>query len=505
MNMKKTASLLLAVVLLIALGATAMAATVENATMHSYDAYQIFSGTQAADSSALGDVQWGTGVNGDALLLTLKADYDYFDSCGTAADVANVLKNKADGCDEAKALANAAAKNLTTTKVSISADAASVELAAGYYLLVDTSNVNGANDARNSALLQVTNKGNVTIAKKYSVPSVDKDIIEGGNAVEATDKNIGDTVDFQLTGTLPSNYADYETYKYVFHDTLSAGLTYNNNAKVYAVNNGVKTDVTDSFTIAYANTSLTISCDNLKALTGITADTKIVVEYSATLNSNAVIGSAGNPNKVKLEYTNDPNHSGEGTPTTGETPEDEVIVFTYELDVNKVDADNDQIKLSGAEFKLHNAAGKWVTVDANGKVTGWVDNEAGGSTLTSGTDGLFKVIGLDAGTYYLKETKAPAGYNLLTEEIMVVITATLDTSEDHPALSALTIQVGEDGAATNGNVTTGIVSMDVKNNKGATLPETGGMGTTILYIAGGVLVAAAVILLITRRRMNAQE
>ena len=143
-------------------------------------------------------------------------------------------------------------------------------------------------------------------------------------------------------------------------------------------------------------------------------------------------------------------------------------------------------------------------MDANSKVTGWVDTEADGSTLTTDTSGLVKIIGLDAGTYYLKETKAPAGYNLLDSEIKIVISATLNKSENNPALTALTITVN-DGNSADGNLETGIVATDVQNNQGATLPETGGMGTTLFYIVGGILVLAAVVLFVTKRRMSAEK
>ena len=519
-QMKKIASILLilTVVLTMTVG-TAFAATVTNATGHSYNAYQIFSGTQAdTDNSVpLGDVKWGTGIKGDAFLSELKADSRFratgtniFKDCTTAADVAAILSNYEDKSNVAMAFANVAAKHLTNVATAITSDANSLDLAAGYYLLVDTSTPGDA-DAMNSALLQVTNKGNITIEKKYDVPTVDKSVQDtDGSWGEAADVNIGDDVSFKLVGTLPSNYDDYETYKYVFHDTMSANLKLNgtfdeNNAT--KVNSGVavkvgETEITSNFIITYSDNKLTIGCSNLKEIAGLTKDSQIVVEYTAKLLSTAEIGQSGNENTVKLEYSNNPNYTGDGTDEpTSNTPEDKVLVFTYELDVTKVDGQDASKKLPGAEFKLKNNNGKWATVDDDGKVTGWADTEENGSTLTSGADGLFKVIGLDEGTYYLKETKAPAGYNLLKEPIKIVISATLDKNEDSPALTALTISVN-DGTAANGNTETGIVSTDVQNNSGAILPETGGIGTTIFYVLGAALVIGAGVLLVTRRRMN---
>ena len=517
-QMKKIASILLilTVVLTMTVG-TAFAATVTNATGHSYNAYQIFSGTQADNSVPLGDVKWGSGINGGDFLSDLKTDSRFgatdtniFKDCTTAADVAAILSKYTDKSEVAMAFANVAAKHLTNDATAITSDAKSVTLAAGYYLLVDTSTPGDA-DAMNSALLQVTNKGDIKIEKKYNVPTVNKSVKDtDGTWGEAADVNIGDDVSFKLVGTLPSNYDDYETYKYVFHDTMSKNLKLNGTldaTETTKVISGVtvkvgETDITPNFNITYSDNKLTIACSNLKAIAGLKKDSQIVVEYTAKLLATAEIGRPGNENTVKLEYSNNPNYTGDGTDEpTSNTPEDKVLVFTYELDVTKVDGQDASKKLPGAEFKLKNNNGKWATVDDDGKVTGWADTEENGSTLTSGADGLFKVIGLDAGTYYLKETKAPAGYNLLKDPIKIVISATLDKSEDSPALTALTFSVN-DGTEANGNTETGIVSTDVKNNSGATLPETGGIGTTIFYVLGAALVIGAGVLLVTRRRMD---
>ena len=254
--------------------------------------------------------------------------------------------------------------------------------------------------------------------------------------------------------------------------------------------------------------SFTVSFTDLKTVSGVSQGKYIIVEYTATLNQNAEVGLDGNPNVVYLEYSNKPDQSGNGD-NTGTTPEDKVIVFTYELDTTKVDGQDNTKRLEGAEFKLHNADNKWAIVDSNNKITGWADAEEGGSTLKSDANGLFKVIGLDDGTYYLKETKAPAGYNLLSSEITVVITATTSNGQtwtDGQASSALTeLKVtanNEPGTVDNNK---GIASITVANNKGSTLPETGGMGTTIFYVLGSILVLGAAVLLITRKRMGAQR
>lgn len=531
-HLKKLASILLVLVTVLSVTTTAFAANVENKTTHSYNAYQIFSGTQADSSVLLGDVAWGSGINGEAFLAELEADTRFvkedtniFASCTTAADVAAVLGRYGDESDVAKAFANVAAKHLTTKFTAIAANASTVDLTAGYYLLVDTSRP-GEGDAMNSALLQVTNKGDITIKKKYEVPTVDKSVKDTDNQWgEAADWEIGSNVPFQLVGTLPTNFADYETYKYVFHDTLSAGLQYNGDVKVYVQNGDDKTEITNGFTVdpAAAATAgggtLTVTFADLKKVANVNKGSKIVVEYTAKLLSTAVIGKPGNKNEVYLEYSNNPNHTGEGTPT-GNTPKDEVLVFTYELDVTKVDGQKTDKKLANAEFVLLNSDRSKAAKVTDDKFVGWADVPAAGedgtitypaeTMLTSGTDGKFVIAGLDAGSYYLRETKAPAGYNLLKNDISVTITATLDKSENNPALTELKLSVKDDktdaaAAESNGSVDTGIVATNVMNNSGAQLPETGGMGTTLFYVLGGILVLVAIILLVTRKLMSHTE
>ena len=493
--MKKFFAILLTLALMLSLAVPAMAATtgtVKNDTNRTYKAYQIFKGTQASGGVALGDVDWGDGI-ADTFLTALKDltvnGVKSFADCNTAADVAVALKGVADKSDIAKAFANLAAKHLTTTATVVAANATAT-LDSGYYLLVDTSS---GNAAQNPALLQVTNDTDINITDKSGAPSVGKTIEGEGEAAEGS---IGDTFTFVLTATMPTTFEGYDSYKVVFKDTLSKGLTYNENATVSVEGFTVATSTDDA-----DNTIITVTNDNVLD-NGVTAGSKITVTYTATLNSNAVVGAAGNPNTVKLEYSNDPNWNGtpEQEPTKV-TPEDKVVVFTFELDVTKVDGSN-QASLEGAKFKLENKNGKWATVDANGKLTGWVDTKDSGSILTSGDDGLFKIIGLDQGTYKLHEIEAPAGYNLLKDPITIEITATVTDTEDAQELTGLTIQVGDKTGT--GDVTTGIVGTTVENNAGATLPETGGMGTTIFYIVGGIMVVAAVVLLVTKKRMSAE-
>ncbi|MBQ4266393.1 MAG: SpaH/EbpB family LPXTG-anchored major pilin [Clostridia bacterium] len=502
MNMKKLISMVLALVMLLAMSATAMAYTVSAPNNgHTYEVYQIFVGDLSADGTILSNIKWGANGTGtanatvDASVLT-----ELEGVVGASSDTAKLavitkyanLNSTAYGTLGKLPDADATEEGATKFVESLTG------VPAGYYLIKDADDsLDGQYEAYTLYIVQIVN--DVTIEPKGEVPTVDKEIV-GGTTTETGDYSIGDVINYKITGTLPSNYADYKEYKYVFHDTLSAGLTYNSDAKVYVVNGDDRADVTSSFTAAFADQKLTLTCNDLKKIANVTisATSKIVVEYTATLDSDAVVGGKGNDNVVYLEFSNDPNHSGEGTPT-GNTPKDEVVVFTFELDVTKVDGKNNELKLQGAEFKLRNSANEWVTVDANGKVTGWAAAEEAGSVLTSDANGFFKISGLEDGTYYLKETKAPDGYNLLTEEITVVIASTYDEE----GVKTLTITVGTTTA--NGDTANGIVATVVKNNKGASLPETGAQGTKMIYMVGGILVAAAAILLITKRRMNAAE
>ena len=522
-HMKKLVSVLLTMFMVFAMTAVASAATVTVPSEgilkdHTFTAYQIFSGRE--ESNVLSDVQWGSGINSAAFLAALKADTTYgrlFTSCEDAAAVAKVL-----GDNNTTALANAVAKLAYANKTGEGTALTSGEntLADGYYLVVDTTANVGEGGAYNAALLQVV--GDVDITVKTDAPTVEKKVLEddkynqdGGYGTgynDVADYNMGDAVTFHLIGSVP-DMSRYDTYKYVFHDTLSAGLTLKEDSiKVYVASDkaGTNKDEITGWTKEVKGQSFTVSFTDLKTVSGVSQGKYIIVEYTATLNQNAVVGLDGNPNEVYLEYSNKPDQSGSGaTDNTGKTPEDKVIVFTYELDTTKVDGKDNEQKLEGAEFKLHNAGNKWAIVDSNNKITGWADTEEGGSALTSDANGLFKVIGLDDGTYYLKETKAPTGYNLLSSEITVVITATTTNGQnwtDGQASSALTnLAVTADGKKGTGDVSTGIAGITVANNKGNILPETGGMGTTIFYVFGSILVLGAAVLLITRKRMGAQR
>ena len=507
-HIKKLASLLLVLVMVFALATTAFAEETtysitinKSAKDHTYEAYQIFTGDLSG--TTLSNIVWGSGVS-EAGQTAL----------GDAAAKAETLKTEAD----AKAFAKAVAPYLTTAAGSANTvtDGKYVisGLAAGYYLVKDQDgSLTGDADAYTEYIIKVVS--DTTATPKSSVPTVEKKVKDTNDSTGVTsgwqdsaDYDIGDSIPFQLKATLADNVSSYTTYKVVFHDTLSKGLTYNNDAKVY-----IGGTETNGFTVtatvnADGTTTLTVSCDDVKAL-GAGNSSVITVEYTAKLNENAVLGSAGNPNEVYLEYSNNPNKSEKGNNETGETPKDVVIVFTYKTIINKVDSENKP--LTGAAFKLEKlikgkdgAADTWTTVK---EFT--VDE-----TTTS-----FTFSGLDDGQYKLTETKTPAGYNTI-DPIYFVIEATHDVTADAPTLKTLNAYLTDangnkqtemkDGESVNidlGTVdlTAGSITTTVVNKSGSELPSTGGIGTTIFYVLGGVLVLAAVVLLVTKKRMSGAE
>lgn len=473
---------------------------------HTYEAYQIFTGDLVVknEDKILSNIEWSSRVNGDAILEALKAsDGSPYADCKTAEDVSDVLDGFSDNSDQLDAFAKAVAPYLTTASGSASTVTDGKYkisgLSAGYYLIKDKEEtLAGKNDAYTEYIIKVVS--DTTATPKSDVPTVEKKVKDTNDSTgetsgwqDSADYDIDDSVPFQLKATLAENVSSYTTYKVVFHDTLSKGLTYNNDAKVYIGENE-----TNGFTItptvnADGTTTLTVSCDDVKAL-GAVNRSVITVEYTATLNTNAVIGSTGNINKVKLEYSNNPNKSESGNNNeTGNTPEDTVVVFSYKVIVNKVDSENSP--LTGAAFKLEKKIkGK------NGEEDTWstvkeftIDSE---NPVSS-----FVFSGLDDGIYRLTETVTPAGYNTI-DPIEFTITAEYDVLSDNPALTSLSGNAANEEITFTSNTTEGSLSTDVVNKAGVTLPETGGMGTTLFYVAGAGLVLVAVVLLITRKRMN---
>ena len=568
---RKLTAVLLSLVMLLALVVPASAAdtysiTIHNdKTGHTYEAYQIFAGTVSDDETdgetdggpMLGDITWGSGVNDAShaeLLAALKADATIGALAGMpdAADAAAVAA-ALDGAnaETAAAFADVVSRFLSDTATESTAGEGVYtidNLDAGYYLVKDQDgSLQGAADTATDYIVQVL--GNVAMEPKDSdIPTLEKKVYDEEFAVndeaktygegynDVADWNIGDRVPFKLIGSIPDMDA-YDTYQYIFHDTISAGLRLDMASfDVYVAQEKNQDPVALGWTeIPAANYTLTptaegftLAIDNLKNFPYVNEEERkyILVFYDAVLNENAEIGLPGNENSAYLEFSNNPNGDG-----TGRTEDDKVIVFTYELDGTKVDGANVDTKLEGAQFVLLNGAKTEAARVVDGKVTRWVkvhSEAAAGDVkmpetyeewverygdqnviLTSAADGTFKIAGLDDGTYHLLEIKAPNGYKLLEDPVELVITATTANGQNWngiaaDALTGLTITV-DNGAVQNGDLDTGIVNVTVENNQGATLPETGGMGTTLFYIIGGLLVVGAGVLLVVRIRMKAHN
>lgn len=460
-------------------------------TQHTFEVYQIFKGDLS--NKTLSNIQWGSGIT-EAGQTAL----------GTASAKAKSLEGKNDDSDDAKAFAESVQQYLTSPVAEKTVQAGAQDTVtinqAGYYLVKDKltdgkSTQDGVEKGATTAyILKIV--GNTTAETKLDVPTVTKKVKDHNESTgettdwqDSADYGLNETIPYQITGTLHSKIADYNTYKYVFTDTMSKGLTFNSDAIITIG----ETDVTKSFkqdvkTNTDGSTVVTWACDNLKGIEGVTVDasTKVIVNYTATLNENAVMGSVGNPNTVKLTYPNNPNNGGEGE--TGTTPEDKNIVFTYKVVVNKIK--EDETPLAGAEFTL--------TKNVKGgepKTIAVVKNTAGTT---------FSFNHLDDGEYTLTETQTPAGYNTIAP-ITFTISATHETESDNPSLTYLTGTKKTGEITFTSNTTDGSLTTNVVNKPGTELPQTGGMGTTLLYVLGGVLVAlAAAYVIYTKKHEKAE-
>lgn len=399
-------------------------------------------------------------------------------------------------------------------------------LAPGYYLVdqtAQTADKNGDNVNTLSAYLvdtviagQTTSinlkKGTVTLEKKVQDWNDTEGKPTNPTWLDSADHDLGDDVPFQLTGTLPANYDRYDTFKYIFHDSLSAGLTRNNDVKVFAKNGDTEQEITSQFTVAApVKGTFTVSNDNLKTITKddkgaavtINNATTIVVRYTAKVNENAVMGSTGNPNTAYLEFSNNPNNGGEGT---NNTPEDKVIVFTYKFVVDKSFTGADApAAYDMPEFTLY----KYLPTGTDGAL---VATQIGNPVKVTGnaTDGFkAEFPHLDDGKYMVSETKVPQGFNKAPDTYFEI--SATHSEGDNPALSTLKVTFYTDatfattaGDPADGVIDTGTVTVKIKNKTGSELPSTGGMGTTVLYAAGAAIVLIAGIgLAVTLRRRQA--
>ena len=452
---------------------------------HTYEIYQIFTGDfDASQPSMLANIKWGKngkgGTAGDAVAQTVLDDLSRVVSYTSDRDKLDVIEQYID---------------LSTAPLVTITNGGTADVVGGYYLIKDQDGTVPPSETYTPYIVSVVS--NITFKPKSNeVPKFTKKLKDTNDSTgvitgwqDSADYDIGDKIPFRLQGTVSKDFDSYKTYYYAFHDVEEKGLTFDSSSvKVFVGDEVNGTEITTGYTVV-TNTAdgctFEIVFDDLKKVTGVTANSIITVTYESTLNTDAVLGEHGNVNTAKLEYSNNPRGDG-----TGETPWDNVIVFTYKVVVNKIDQAGDP--LEGAQFtltkKTKNGTDVVKIMDVN-------------TTLTQ-----FTLSGLDDGEYTLTETVTPAHYNTISP---ITFTVTADHKIDWDSISTrddvLTSlsgdkKVGEitfTSSKTDGTLTTNVI-----NNIGTTLPGTGGIGTTIFYVIGGGLMVAAGILLITKKRME---
>lgn len=493
---KKIAGFILAFAMILAIAMPSVVMADDNYTItitpttsnHTYEAYQIFGGKLSNDT--LSDITWGNGIN-DAGKTALLAEYNVTDAAGLARKLSGFASNSA----EVKAFAKKANKYLQNPASAKAVDnTATINVAkAGYYLIKDKDNslLGKYDETYTEFILKVVK--DQTVKPKSNKPTSEKKVKDINDSTEtgmtewqdSADWDIGDKVPFQLKGTVAADYDKYTVYKMTFHDHESKGLTFDKDSVKVYVDGQPITDTTKYQVVTEHlenNCTFEVRFADLTQILDVKAGSVITVEYESELNENAVIGSLGNPNEMHMEFSNNPNDEQGGE--TGKTPVDKVIVFTYKTIINKVNPKG--TPLEGAEFKLEKKVGdKWIekAVIKNDK----------GTTFT------FK--GLDDGLYRLTETKTPSEYNTMNPNpLEFEITATHDESDAEPQLLTLTGDVKKGDVSFESSLENGSLTANVVNHKGSELPSTGGMGTTILYVAGAVMILAAGAFLVIQKK-----
>lgn len=531
---KKLLAALLAVAMVCAMAIPAFAYDTKEDlnTKHEYDAFQIFNGDvtgNGTDGFKISNVTWGKNIpHPEDFLEKLTEDSTIggeFKTDFTPQEAVAVISKWHDSDNNSIAFARFVCNYIYTDSnanrepVIQGGHTGGFELPmAGYYLIVDTSHFSDGDSyhAYNSFLLKV-NKDHyyVQITPKVVKPTVEKKVYDN-NDIGSTGENngwgssadhaINEEFQFRLIAKLPASegraYDYYNKYTVCFNDTLSNGISFDRLDKVEITNGDgstpqVITDAHYKLDEGGLPSSFKLSIDDVKTCVedprfNLNDGATITVTYTAHLNENAAVnGSADNKNSVRLQYSNNPRPDGEYWGyTPNYTPESEVYVYTYQLNNTKYhdNAENGN-ELAGAGFRLYsnevcNAEDEIkLKMNDDGTYSRDFSTGASGVEMISNNKGQFNVKGLDAGTYYLKETKTPADYNPCG---VTKVTITANHNGNHVEFDS-------------SKLSTTIIN---KKAGGITLPSTGGIGTTIFYVVGGGLMVAAIVLLVTKKRME---
>lgn len=511
----------------------------KNATTK-FKAYQIFKADVVDEDGqkVVSNVDWASPAARTAVLGALMAEsVPSITNTSTAQEVADYLAQNVKGTTDTTRVDNSAllykiadkvAKGVDQTGTSFEANKPFTASSKGYYLFVTDTLDSSKPNTGTSPIFALVGGSAVNVDEKTSIPTVDKEILNDSKNKTAEsaadtdwgivgDSQIGQEVDYKLTGTVADNIASYAKYTYEFQDTLSKGLvvtkdTDGTNPKdlhVYIVNGNSKTEVKEGFKATVSSAAdaknselLKVRFEDLKAVKDadsfpitVDKDSKVVVTYKAQLTSDASYEVAGNPNTVKLVYSNNPMADGTGT-----SIEKTVTDHVFRLDVTKVDQDKLTKKLK-AGFKVQVVAnedsasvGKWLSADGS-----LVDEAHAYEFITDDTTGEVKIPGLDAGKYLITETTTPAGYNTIRP---FNITVTPEYNDDG-SLNKLSVD-DDSNMVDSATTSNAIIPLTVKNKKGSGLPLTGLNGVTFTWIAGGAVLCIGVAHLI-RSRKQAEE
>ena len=522
---KKLLAALLAVAMVCAMAIPAFAYNTEenlNGT-HGYSAFQIFKGVISKDNMTLSNVEWGRNIpHYEDFLAKLKEDPTLkipFQDADNLQDVLAVISQWSESDNNSIAFARFVCSylypdaNANPKPVYTDHTGGFNIQEPGYYLIVDTTYFNPGDfyHAYNSFFLLNVPQAPYVVLVNHKVvkPYVEKEVYDNQDGTNeagfgsSADHAINEEFQFKLTATLPASpdraYDYYKEYAVLFNDTLSNGITYDRLDSVVIKSNGIPYDITNDSSMYEVDDSrlesdhyFVVGIPDVKACgagLNLNDGATITVTYTAHLNDNAAVnstsGSTDNKNKVQLQYSNNPRNSA----YWGFTPESEVLVYTYQLNNTKYrDDDTTGNELAGAGFRLYSDKDcteeqeiKLKKNTTDGTYSPYFGTDAG-DEMFSDEHGQFNVKGLDAGTYYLKETNPPKDYSACANK-EIVISATHDGN--HVSLS--------------GNLSTTIIN---KKDGGITLPSTGGIGTTIFYVVGGGLMVAAIVLLVTKKRME---